>query len=490
MSKNIRPRGLTARNLGVEHFRRDHEAPDRKHAALEPRNQSVAVRVRRNEHVASVDITSVRRDAPTAGTTPIQRERARLAVQLGTGVERDLHETGVVPRRVEAARLLEHHTAGVLARTDLVDERVARDEASRLAEIINPFPLHVAQRRELRVVVREQEPASARVVAIDRVLAGHALHQIEGIEHRIDELTAERAVALGKLPRPVLELGDDHPAVAGARTDADRVGLDHHGMASTAGELGRRHDSAVATADDDHVGARGQRVRTARAASGRSTPSCHSGASRYPAANGAGGAGIVGIVGSRSVFQPVAGRGFRHPDGMELRNPLRKPTTRHARAMVKAAAAAPSVMLDDVDKALIEALQRDGRLPYTRLASEVGLSEAAVRQRVQRLIESGVTQIVAVTDPMTLGFRRMAMVGLRVEGDLRPVADAIAAIPEVDYVVIVSGSFDLLVEVVCEDDDHLLNLLNGTIRVVPGVLSTETFTYLRLSKQTYAWGTR
>jgi Lrp/AsnC family transcriptional regulator, regulator for asnA, asnC and gidA len=158
--------------------------------------------------------------------------------------------------------------------------------------------------------------------------------------------------------------------------------------------------------------------------------------------------------------------------------------------MVKAAAAAPSVMLDDVDKALIEALQRDGRLPYTRLASEVGLSEAAVRQRVQRLIESGVTQIVAVTDPMTLGFHRMAMVGLRVEGDLRPVADAIAAIPEVDYVVIVSGSFDLLVEVVCEDDDHLLNLLNGAIRVVPGVLTTETFTYLRLSKQTYAWGTR
>jgi len=158
--------------------------------------------------------------------------------------------------------------------------------------------------------------------------------------------------------------------------------------------------------------------------------------------------------------------------------------------MVKVAAVAPSVMLDDVDKALIEALQRDGRLPYTRLASEVGLSEAAVRQRVQRLIESGVTQIVAVTDPMTLGFHRMAMVGLRVEGDLRPVADAIAAIPEVDYVVIVSGSFDLLVEVVCEDDDHLLNLLNGAIRVVPGVLTTETFTYLRLSKQTYAWGTR
>jgi Lrp/AsnC family transcriptional regulator for asnA, asnC and gidA len=149
-----------------------------------------------------------------------------------------------------------------------------------------------------------------------------------------------------------------------------------------------------------------------------------------------------------------------------------------------------TVVIDDTDKALIEALQRDGRLPYTRLAEQVGLSEAAVRQRVQRLIESGVTQIVAVTDPMTLGFRRIAMIGLNVEGDTRAVADAIAKIPDVDYVVLVSGSFDVLVEVVCEDDDHLLKLLNDEIRAISGVRSTESFTYLRLYKQTYAWGTR
>jgi len=154
------------------------------------------------------------------------------------------------------------------------------------------------------------------------------------------------------------------------------------------------------------------------------------------------------------------------------------------------AAPEPTVVLDEVDKSLIEALQRDGRRPYTRLAAEVGLSEAAVRQRVQRLIESGVTQIVAVTDPLMLGFRRMAMVGLRVEGDVRHVADTIASIPEGDYVVIVAGSFDLLLELVCEDDDHLLSLLNDKVRSVPGVFSTETFTYLRLYKQTYAWGTR
>ncbi|MEP6625996.1 MAG: Lrp/AsnC family transcriptional regulator [Acidimicrobiia bacterium] len=149
-----------------------------------------------------------------------------------------------------------------------------------------------------------------------------------------------------------------------------------------------------------------------------------------------------------------------------------------------------AVTLDDVDKKIVESLQEDGRLPYTKLAIEVGLSEAAVRQRVQRLTESGVVQIVAVTDPMMLGFHRMAMIGLKVEGDLRVAANEIAAIPEVSYVVVVSGSFDLMMEVVCEDDDHLLTLLNETVRSIAGVRSTESFTYLKLFKQTYAWGTR
>jgi Lrp/AsnC family transcriptional regulator, regulator for asnA, asnC and gidA len=150
----------------------------------------------------------------------------------------------------------------------------------------------------------------------------------------------------------------------------------------------------------------------------------------------------------------------------------------------------PPVALDDVDKRLIEALQHDGRRPYTQLAQQVGLSEAAVRQRVRRLVDSGVTQIVAVTDPMTLGFRRMAMVGIRVDGDVRAAADAIAALPQIDYLVIVAGSFDLLVEVVCEDDDDLLQLLNDKIRAVPGIASTDTFTYLKICKETYTWGTR
>jgi Lrp/AsnC family transcriptional regulator for asnA, asnC and gidA len=169
---------------------------------------------------------------------------------------------------------------------------------------------------------------------------------------------------------------------------------------------------------------------------------------------------------------------------------LRVPVARAIVAGMVRADSEAVMVLDDTDKALIEALQRDGRSPYTKLAAAVGLSEAAVRQRVQRLIESGVTQIVAVTDPLMLGFRRMAMIGLRIEGDLRDAADTISSIPEVDYVVIVGGSFDLMLEVVCEDDDHLLSLLNDKIRAIPGVRAAETFTYLRLYKQTYAWGTR
>lgn len=146
--------------------------------------------------------------------------------------------------------------------------------------------------------------------------------------------------------------------------------------------------------------------------------------------------------------------------------------------------------LDDVSKAIIEQLQEDGRRPYAAIGKAVGLSEAAVRQRVQRLVESGVMQIVAVTDPLQLGFRRQAMIGLRCDGDLEKVADVLVALPEVDYVVMTAGGFDLLCEVVCEDDDHLLEVLNQKVRALPGVRSTETFVYLRLRKQLYNWGTR
>jgi Lrp/AsnC family transcriptional regulator for asnA, asnC and gidA len=147
-------------------------------------------------------------------------------------------------------------------------------------------------------------------------------------------------------------------------------------------------------------------------------------------------------------------------------------------------------LLDPPNRAIIEALQRDGRQPYGAIAEEVGLSEAAVRRRVQRLREAGIMQIVAVTDPLQLGFTRQAMVGISVEGDVRQVAEKLSALSEVDYVVMCAGSFDILAEIVCEDDERLLHLLNESVRIIPGVRATETFLYLKLAKQTYTWGTR
>lgn len=146
--------------------------------------------------------------------------------------------------------------------------------------------------------------------------------------------------------------------------------------------------------------------------------------------------------------------------------------------------------LDDVSKAIIEELQQDGRRSYAAIGKVVGLSEAAVRQRVQRLIDSNVMQVVAVTDPLELGFARQAMIGIRARGELEPIADQLAAMDEVDYVVITAGSFDLLAEVVCESDEHLLDVLSHHIRAIEGVVTTETFMYLKLRKQTYSWGVR
>ena len=146
--------------------------------------------------------------------------------------------------------------------------------------------------------------------------------------------------------------------------------------------------------------------------------------------------------------------------------------------------------LDDTSRAIIRQLQEDGRRPYASIGKAVGLSEAAVRQRVQKLVDNGVMQIVAVTDPMQVGFARQAMIAISVSGDVEKVADELAAIGEVDYIVVTAGSFDLLAEVVVEDDEHLLSLVNSRIRAIPGVTRTETFLYLKLVKQTYNWGTR
>lgn len=158
--------------------------------------------------------------------------------------------------------------------------------------------------------------------------------------------------------------------------------------------------------------------------------------------------------------------------------------TRHLRPRARPAP------LDETSKKVIEQLREDGRRPYATIGKAVGLSEAAVRQRVQRLLDVGAIRIVAVTDPLHVGLSRRAMIGLRIEGDLNVTADLLTDLPEVDYVAVTAGSFDLLAEVICEDDDHLLELLSQQIRTLPGVRGAEVFVYLKLRKRPDAWETR
>jgi Lrp/AsnC family transcriptional regulator for asnA, asnC and gidA len=147
--------------------------------------------------------------------------------------------------------------------------------------------------------------------------------------------------------------------------------------------------------------------------------------------------------------------------------------------------------VSELDKRIIEHLQQDGRRPFTQIAAELGVSEAAVRARTNRLVERGILQVVGVTDPLKLGFHQMAMIGIRCQSDkLIAVAEELAEMPEVDYVVITAGTYDLLIETVCEDNDALLTFLAERLRAIDGVRETETFVYLRLVKQTYQYGTR
>ncbi len=149
----------------------------------------------------------------------------------------------------------------------------------------------------------------------------------------------------------------------------------------------------------------------------------------------------------------------------------------------------PTVKLDPVNRRIIEILQREGRSPFTSIAREVGVSEAAVRARVHRLTDAGVLDVVAVTNPLKLGFEVMALVGVQANSDLDRVAAAVSEWDETSYVVITSGSYDLLVEIVCEHNRHLLDVVQR-LREIDGVKSTETFMYLDMVKMTYAWGTR
>jgi Lrp/AsnC family transcriptional regulator, regulator for asnA, asnC and gidA len=141
--------------------------------------------------------------------------------------------------------------------------------------------------------------------------------------------------------------------------------------------------------------------------------------------------------------------------------------------------------IDEIDQRIIEALQLDGRRPFTKLAAELGISEASVRQRVSNLINNQVMQIVAITNPLQMGYSLACMIGIRVSGErLLEVAEEVAAFDEVIYLIVCAGSFDMLAEVVCRDNDHLLSFLTEKLYKVPGVQQTETFMYLRVTKDT------
>jgi Lrp/AsnC family transcriptional regulator for asnA, asnC and gidA len=158
-------------------------------------------------------------------------------------------------------------------------------------------------------------------------------------------------------------------------------------------------------------------------------------------------------------------------------------------AQVPRGAAARARRIDDVDRRIIEALQENGRESFRNIADQLHVSEATVRARYARLTADEILQVVGVTNPLLLGFDGMAMVGVRTSGPLEPVAEEIASWQEAEYVVVTAGQFDILVEVVCADRDELLDLTNR-MRALDGVASTESFFYLRLCKQLYAWGTR
>jgi Lrp/AsnC family transcriptional regulator for asnA, asnC and gidA len=150
-------------------------------------------------------------------------------------------------------------------------------------------------------------------------------------------------------------------------------------------------------------------------------------------------------------------------------------------------AVGPGRGLDAIDRQIIEALQKNGRESFRRIAAEVGVSEATVRARYGRLCDQNILQVTGVTNPLGLGFDAMAMVGIRTAGAPEPVADEIAKWGEAGYVVITAGQYDILVELVCADRRQLLDLTNR-VRALEGVVSTESFLYLALWKQLYDWG--
>jgi len=142
---------------------------------------------------------------------------------------------------------------------------------------------------------------------------------------------------------------------------------------------------------------------------------------------------------------------------------------------------------DQVNRKIIQLLNENGRRSFTELATMLGISEAAARQRVNKLVNSQAIKITAIPDAKSLGFHRKALIGVRHQGSMGPLAEKMRDLPEVSKVVVTAGEFDVLLEVVCRDDEHLVRLINESIRSVEGVQTTETFVYLKEEKQSYEW---
>lgn len=146
-------------------------------------------------------------------------------------------------------------------------------------------------------------------------------------------------------------------------------------------------------------------------------------------------------------------------------------------------------MLDDLDREIISFLQYDGRMPFTKIATELGIAEGTVRRRVKQLTDNGTMQVVAIVEPRDMGWEEAAMIGISVQAKLiSSIADEIAKLPEVAYLFQAAGEFDLVAEVFCKDREHFVSFLNNKLQQIPGVERTQSFLILKMHKLSYRWG--
>lgn len=145
-----------------------------------------------------------------------------------------------------------------------------------------------------------------------------------------------------------------------------------------------------------------------------------------------------------------------------------------------------SADLDETDAKIIEALQADGRVAFAQIAEQLNVSPGMIRQRYNRLVEQGFLRMVAITNPLRMGFKTMAMIGIRAEGSkLLEVADKVSKLDEVIYMVVASGRFDIFAEVVCRDHEHLLQFITERLSTIDGVRESESFLHLKIVKEIY-----